>query len=180
MELQGAAMCTITADTFKLEKSNHQTTVASPEVREAADAGKSQVAVPSGDKEKVGFIVKGADGKPEFKSASNVKPGSTDTGTTASAKIPEGAEAVIHGHIDSGPKRSNGMVDDPKSNVGLGDTQPLKAGLPNATVSHGQIGWHEIVNGQLQFTYPDGALSSIQNAEMQRNLNNEQQLFQVP
>ena len=72
------------------------------------------------------------------------------------------------------------MVDNPKANGGLGDTNPLKAGLPNATVSHGQIGWHEIVNGQLKFTYPDGALSSTQNAEMQRNLNNEQQLFEVP
>ena len=130
-------------------------------MKAAADAGKSQVAVRSGNNEKLGFVVKGPDGKPVVQSASNAK-----TGSTVSGKIPEGAMAIIHGHIDSGPNRSNGMVDDPKSNGGYGDTQPLKAGLPNATVSNGQVGWHEIVSGQLQFTYPGGALTSSQNAEI--------------
>jgi hypothetical protein len=160
--------------------SNGQTTVASPDVRAAADAGKSQVAVPSGNNEKVGFVVNNSDGKPVVQQASDAKPGSTSTGSTVRAKIPAGAIAVIHGHIDNGPNRSNGFVDDPKSNGGYGDTQPLKAGLPNATVSNGQVGWHEIVNGQLQFTYPGGALTPSQNNQIQQNLNNEQQLFQVP
>lgn len=91
---------------------------------------------------------------------------------------PQGALAGIHGHIDKGPDKSNGMVDDPKSNGGFGDTQALKAGLPMATVSQGQVGWHEIQNGQLQFTYPEGALTGGQEKQMQKNLDNEQKLFE--
>jgi hypothetical protein len=70
------------------------------------------------------------------------------------------------------------MVDDPASNGGYGDTQGLKAGLPEATVSQGQVGWHGIDNGQLQFTYPAGALNGGQNKQMQSNLNVEQLRFQ--
>jgi hypothetical protein len=87
---------------------------------------------------------------------------------------------VIHGHIDAGPQRTNEMVDDPKSNRGLGDTQALVAGMPEATVSHGQVGWHEISSGQLQFSYPTGALTGSQNTQMQNNLNQEQSSFQQP
>ncbi|CAM3231693.1 hypothetical protein SPAN111604_11970 [Sphingomonas antarctica] len=171
--------CMMTADTFNAAHSNGQTSVASPAVRAAVDAGKSQVAK-SGSNEKLGFVVKGPDGKPVVQPASGAKPGSTSTGSTVSAKIPAGALAVAHGHIDGGPDRSNGMVDDPASNGGYGDTNPLRAGLPNATVSNGQVGWHEIVGGQLQFRFPGGALSASQSSLMQQNLNNEQSLFQVP
>jgi hypothetical protein len=87
---------------------------------------------------------------------------------------------VIHGHIDSGPNKSNGMVDDPKSNLGYGDTQGIAAGIPEATVSHGQVGWHEMNQGQLQFTYPAGSLTGSQNTMMQNNLNQEQLMFQQP
>lgn len=170
----------MTADTFNAARSNHQTSVPSAAVRAAAEVGKSKVAVHDGFQEKLGFIVKGSGGKPAVQVASDTKTADTSTGSTASAKIPAGALAVIHGHIDAGPDRSNGMVDDPSSNGGLGDSQPLKAGLPNATVSQGQIGWHQIVNGQLQFTFPGGALSFSQAAAMQQNLNEEQQQFEGP
>lgn len=149
-------------------------------MRSAVDAGKSQVAVKSGRDEKLSFVVKGPDGKPVVQPASGAKPGRTSTGSTVSAKIPAGALAAAHGHIDGGPDRSNGMVDDPASNGGYGDTNPLRAGLPNATVSNGQVGWHEIVGGQLQFSFPGGAMSPGQSDQMQQNLNNEQSLFQVP
>gem|GEM_PF-4312126 len=49
-----------------------------------------------------------------------------------------------------------------------------------ATVSRGQVGWHEMQDGQLQFTYPAGALNGSQNQQMQNNLNVEQLNFQQP
>jgi RHS repeat-associated protein len=171
--------CTTTADTYNQARSTGQTIVASPEVKAAGEAGKGQVAVKSGDAEKLGFIVKGADGKPVVQSA-NAKTADTDTGSTARATIPAGALAGIHGHIDSGENASNGMVDDPKSNGGYGDTQSLKAGIPMGTVSNGQVGWHEMQNGQLQFSYPKGAMNGQQTGQTQNNLNNEQKLFQTP
>ena len=172
--------CTMTADTFSQKHSNGQTATASAETRAAVNSGKSTVVVKSGSNEKLAFAVKGADGKTTVQPASNTKTARTSTGNTASATIPQGAVAAVHGHIDGGSDASDGMVDDPGSNGGYGDTQPLKAGLPNATVSNGQVGWHEIVNGQLQFTYPGGAMSSSQQSQMQQNLNTEQKLFQVP
>lgn len=132
----------------------------------------------SGNQEKLGFVVKESSGKLAVANAADTTTGQTATGSTASAKIPANAVAVTHGHIDSGPNRSTGMVDDPASNGGYGDTQGLKAGLPEATVSHGQVGWHEIKNGQLQFSYPAGALNGGQNKQMQSNLDVEQLRFQ--
>jgi hypothetical protein len=69
------------------------------------------------------------------------------------------------------------MVDRPKLNRGFGDTESLKAGIPTATVSNGQVGWHESSNGQLQLTYPKGALDDGQTKRMQKNLNREQKKF---
>jgi RHS repeat-associated protein len=172
--------CTITADTYNPATSTHQTIVAGPPVKEAAEQGKSVVAVHSGSQEKLGFVVQGSDGKLSVQSASDTKTGETATGSTASATIPSDAVAGIHGHIDSGPNQSNGMVDDPKSNGNYGDTQSLKAGIPMATVSQGQVGWHEMQNGQLQFSYPGGALNGSQSQQMQSNLNVEQLNFQQP
>ena len=170
--------CTITADTFNKQKSNGQTVVASAEVKAAGQAGMSTVAVHDGSEEKMGFIVKASDGSLKVQNASDTKTGQTATGNTATATIPTGAVAVTHGHIDSGSNRSNGMVDDPKSNGGYGDTMGLVAGLPEATVSLGQVGWHEISDGQLQFSYPAGALTGNQNTKMQNNLNKEQSKFE--
>ena len=169
--------CTITADTFDPKKSNGQTVMASAEVKAAGQEGRHTVAVHNGSEEKMGFIVKTSDGSLKVQNSSDTKTAATNTGNTATAAIPAGAVALIHGHIDSGANRSNGMVDDPASNHGYGDTMALAAGMPEATVSHGQVGWHEINGGQLQFSYPAGALTGGQNTQMQGNLNVESQTF---
>ncbi|PTR35125.1 RHS repeat-associated protein [Luteibacter sp. OK325] len=102
--------CVITADTYNVATSNGQTTLESPKIRAAGETGKSTVAVHNGPEEKVGFIVKGEDGKLTVQNSSDTKTGSTNTAKTASAKIPQGEVALIHGHIDSGPARTNSMV----------------------------------------------------------------------
>lgn len=174
--------CVITADSFSSAKSNGQTTLASPDLRAAASAGVSQFTVKSGSKESLGFIVPDATGKPVAQPAQGMTTTSNSIGATAAAAIPQNAMGVIHGHIDGGPNKSNGMVDAPKLNGGYGDTQSLKASnpIPTATVSQGQVGWHEINNGQLQFSYPQGAMKGGQEKQIQRNLNNEQKLFHIP
>jgi len=169
--------CTMTADTFNPAKSNGQTVLASPDAKAAANAAIPQFTVSSGKNESLGFIVAGPNGQSVAQPAANVQTGNTSTASTASATIPSGAQAVIHGHIDGGAYKSNGMVDAPKANGGYGDTQSLKAGLPTATVSQGQVGWHEVNNGQLQFSYPQGALNKPQEQQMQKNLNSEQKKF---
>ncbi|MGY0556524.1 hypothetical protein [Lysobacter sp. A421] len=172
--------CNITADTYNPVKSNGRTVVASPELRAAGNAAVPQFTVKSGSKESLGFFVPDANGKPVAHPAQGIQSTSNGTGATASAAIPQNAMGVIHGHIDGGPNRSNGMVDAPKLNGGYGDTQSLKAGMPTATISQGQVGWHEINNGQLQFSYPQGGMSGGQENQIQRNLNNEQKLFHNP
>lgn len=172
--------CVITADTYNPAKSNGQTTLASPDLRAAGNAAVPQFTVQSGSKESLGFFVPDANGMPVAQPAQGMTNTSNATGATASAAIPQNAMGVIHGHIDGGPNKSNGMVDEPKLNGGYGDTQSLKAGIPTATVSQGQVGWHEINNGQLQFSYPQGAMTGGQEKQIQRNLNNEQKLFHKP
>jgi hypothetical protein len=70
------------------------------------------------------------------------------------------------------------MVDAPSKNSGYGDRQSLtlRTPMPMATVSHGQVGWHEIQNGQLTFTAPVGAVTESQRISIQKNLNAEQKL----
>ncbi|MGS0998314.1 RHS repeat-associated core domain-containing protein [Rhodanobacter sp. UC4451_H18] len=166
--------CVTTADTANSHRSM-KTIEAGAKIQAAATKGIGVVAVHSGSKEKAGFVEKGSD---TVSPAKHVRNGSTATGVTAKVEVPSNAVAMVHGHIDSGPQESNGMVDDPKSNGGYGDTQSLKIGIPQGTVSHGQIGWHEMVDGRLQFSYPAGALNSKQTDQMQNNLNVEQKLFQ--
>lgn len=172
--------CVITADTYNPAKSNGQTTLASPDLRAAGNAAVPQFTVKSGSKESLGFFVPDASGKPVAQPAQGMTNTSNGSGATASAAIPQNAMGVIHGHIDGGSNKSNGMVDAPKLNGGYGDTQSLKVGIPTATVSQGQVGWHEINNGQLQFSYPQGAMNGSQETQMQRNLNNQQKLFHNP
>lgn len=172
--------CVITADTYNPAKSNGQTTLASPDLRAAGNAAVPQFTVQSGSKESLGFFVPDANGKPVAQTAQGMTNTSNATGATASAAIPQNAMGVIHGHIDGGPNKSNGMVDAPQLNRGYGDSQSLQAGIPTATVSQGQVGWHEISNGQLQFSYPQGAMDRGQERLIQRNLNMEQKRFQNP
>ena len=121
------------SDTSRVDKSNGQTTVASVQTKAAVEAQKSAVAVKAGPDEKIGFAVADSSGHESVQVASDAKTHSTSTGNTASAVPPPGSTAVVHGHIDSA---SNGMVDSPRDNGGLGDTSGLKQNLPVATVSN--------------------------------------------
>jgi hypothetical protein len=136
--------------------------------------------VPGGKNEKLAAVERKADGTVEVQ-AMKTKNGQTTTGTTAGPadKFPSDTVAVAHGHIDGGPNRSGGMVDDPTSNGGLGDASSLKhGGVPMATVSHGEVGGHEMKNGRLQFSAHVGVMTDAQTQQMQQNLNVEQKQFQ--
>lgn len=115
---------------------------------------------------------------PDVKLAAHAKTGHTARDSTARATVPPHTLAVVHGHVDSGPQRSDGMVDSTTAEHPLGDSQPVSKGLPNATESHLQISWHEMFRDQLQFTFPAGTMSPSQSRDMQQNLNSEQSLMQ--
>jgi len=170
--------CTTTADTYDTAHSTGQTTVATPAMQQAATTGAGTVAVHSGTQEKLGFGVKDANGNLTVQAATGVTTATNATGSTAGSAVPTGAEFGIHGHIDTGPNKSNGMVDAPSLNAGFGDTKSLALHnpMPMATVSQGQVGWHEIQNGQLSFAAPVGAVTPAQQQAIQNNLNSEQML----
>ena len=166
--------CTITADNGTKEG---RTITASVDVKAAANVGKDAAATKSGSTEKIAAVEKTADGKLAVATVKGSGDGSSSTGTTASVKLPGDTVAGMHGHIDSGPDRSNGMVDSPRDNGGLGDASSLKVGVPMATVSQGQVGWHEMENGTLKFSAPAGAMTPSQMSAIQQNLNVEQKQF---
>jgi len=108
--------------------------------------------------------------------------GQSLTGNTEKSSVPTNAFAEAHGHNNIGPSALRGMVDSPRDNNGYGDTSPLalKNPIPNATVFRGDVGWHQIRNGQLEFAFRAGAMSDHQQNDMQNNLNTEQSLFLTP
>jgi hypothetical protein len=173
--------CTVTADNAK--NTSGRTIVAAADLKAGvnvnAQAEPNTLGVPGGNSEKLAAVERTGDGTVQVQ-AMETKNGQTSTGTTAGAKDPYPSDtvAIAHGHIDGGGHSSNGMVDDPASNGGLGDGSGLKAGVPVATVSHGQVGWHEMKDGRLQFSAPVGAMTPKQMDQMQRNLNVEQTHFQ--
>ena len=170
-------VCEITADTYDPSRSNGQTTVMDwSDALTAMDEG-HKVAVKSGDAEKLGFGM--GLGVTEVGNATTA---STSTTSTVTGGIPANADFVIHGHIDSGPHKSDGMVDDPSSNGGYGDTMSLSFAnpKPNITVSNGQMGVHQIRNGQLEFRAPASAMTKSQRRKIQNNLNISQELFKTP
>jgi hypothetical protein len=174
------AQCTMTADTFDPARSDHKTAVPSAPVKAAVEQGKDKVST-FGDHEKVGFVVPGADGKPTLQTDTDATTSSTTTANTAAATVPSGAMALAHGHDEIGPTALKGMVDSTKDAGGYGDTQSMASNnpIPTATVFRGDVGWHQVQNGQLQFTFRAGTLTGAQSSAMQSNLNNEQQLFRM-
>jgi hypothetical protein len=173
------AQCTMTADTFDPARSDHKTAIPSASTKAAVEQGKDKVAS-AGDKEKVGFVRPGPDGTPTLKTDNDATTSSTTTANTASASVPKDALAMAHGHAEIGPSALKGMVDSPADAGGYGDTQALaKSGIPEATVFRNDVGWHQIQDGQLQFTFRAGALTTGQASSMQSNLNVEQELFKV-
>lgn len=194
MWANGKEYVVIGATKFDPSRSNGATVIPSFDHMAAADAGKGMVAVPYGTSEKAGFIVAPNGGGPlvqpfskpvtrELDNADTLDFGSPDT-------WPGGTEALIHGHIDKGrtqdgtSRRSDGMVDALIGKRPYGDTRSLDLlthdPIPTATVSNNNVGWHTIVNGQLQFMYPTGALTPSQARAIQNNLNVQQSLFYKP
>jgi hypothetical protein len=167
--------CTITADNGPKEG---RTITASVDVKAAVNVHKDAAATKSGSTEKLAAVERTADGKLTVAAVNSSGNGSPEGATTAKVSFPGDTVAGIHGHIDTGPDRApNGMVDKPSANGGLGDASSLKVGIPMATVSQGQVGWHEMDNGTLKFSAPAGAMTSSQMFDMQRNLNVEQKQF---
>ncbi|MBT9446024.1 MAG: RHS repeat-associated core domain-containing protein [Hyphomonadaceae bacterium] len=171
---------TITSDTYKPERSTHRTVVATPEMRQSAIDGAARVAAPSGSKEGIGYGARQADGTLQVQATSPTSTRNTATASTAGARPPANAAFFIHGHIDSGKYQSEGMVDAPAGNGGFGDASPLARGLPSATVSQGQVGWHELRDGQVTFTAPSDSVSASQANAIQSNVNVEQRRFNAP
>jgi RHS repeat-associated protein len=155
----------IRADSFKPERSTGQTTQASESVSKAMVDGKNVVAVPPGGRvEKIGFVVPSEGGGHEVQAAADATTGRSSRTDSASATIPAGAAAVIHGHIDG---RTDGVVSP-------GDAGPLKQGLPNGVVSEGRVGVTEIVDGRLQFRMLDGRMTDGESRRLQRSLDLQQ------
>jgi hypothetical protein len=113
----------------------------------------------------------------------NPKTGSTGRADTFSFgprdKWPIGTAGLNHGHIDA---ESEGMVDDysPSGNPATyGDVLSLLGPnpVPTTTVSNGNVGWHQIENGKLQFIFPSGIMSRTHKKMIQKNLDRQQTLF---
>lgn len=157
----------IRSDTLVQSESNEQTTVATPEIVKTMVDNKGSVAVTSGDKEKMGFVVRDGSGL-KVDVATDAKTGSTSTTDTASAVVPKGALAVIHGHIDG---QSDGVLSP-------ADAAPLRVGLSNGVVSVGRVGVTEIVGGRLQFRMLDGKMTQREVRAQQENLDKQQGQFE--
>jgi len=171
--------CIITANMHNPDNSNGQTTLASSELRAAANQVAHRFRVRSGEQESLGFFTLGSDGNIKAEHAQGVTHSSSETGVSVSAAVPEGAIGVIHGHIENGSHAADGMVDDPNRKNPYGDANPLRIGLPNATVFREQVGWHEINEGRLQFSYPEGAMNGRQEHKIQSNLDKVQKYFDI-
>jgi RHS repeat-associated protein len=156
--------CCIQSDTYNASRSTGQTTQASESVGRTMVEQKGVVAVTGGTTEEIGFVTPTEGGGHRVELAADATTGSTSRTDTASATIPAGAEAVIHGHIDG---RSDGVISP-------ADAAPLKHGLPNEVVSEGRVGVTEIVSGRLQFRMLDGRMTQREARELQRSLDRQQ------
>jgi len=138
---------------------------------------KSMVAVRKGEPqvEKLGFVVVNSDGRATAQRAANATTTQSATKDTASAKVPEGAVAVMHGHIDG---RSDGVVSDTR---GIGDFGALMSpGIPNVVVSLGRVGVSELASGNLQFRMIEGSMTPREVRLQQENLNRNIEHFLSP
>jgi len=170
---QGAPKSTcVDARTYDAAKSNGQSIQVSSVTESAMKAGARRVAVGSGTEEKVGFTKPSEEGGETVVMATDAKTGSSNKGFTASASVPDGATAVIHGHLEA-----SGLVDI----AGIGDAGPLRTkGLPNAAVSSDgkRIGVTEIVDGQVQFRMIQGKMNNMEIRLKQDRVDIQQSFFQ--
>lgn len=197
--INGRTYNAISAGNFDPALSGSVTSMPTPAQDAAAWTGKSLVVDPAGRQELTGFIpsmptgptatdVDPATGlatalhfEPSVLQLPGAIPGITGNAYTSSFHRPDAVSPYIHSHPDKAPD-ANGMVDEPDSNGGYGDTQSLYGPypVPMATVSHGQVGWHVLDNSQLKFLYPPGSMTPSQIQEIQQNLNQEQKKFRRP
>lgn len=164
-------------------RSNHQTTVNSPEMDDAMKANMGQVAVKEGEtKEKAGFIVKDGKGGFAYQSPTGARTESwVNSDSVRLPSTPEGAVSVIHGHI---PGEDGSLV----SVTGEGDAQPLTQGLTNGVVLHPRLGVWEIKDGRVRFRMIAGRMSVSRGSndtdseatEMQDRVNQAQPYFYAP
>jgi hypothetical protein len=168
---------TLKATNYDPARSNGRTVNVTPDIMRAGRAGAMMVAVPADDEEKLGYIAPLPDGQLMVGAVSGARPSDTRTTSTVTGVLPTGSVAAIHGHIDQGPNASEGMVDHPEGQHRYGDSFSLLSGIPMGTVSNGQVGWHVLANGQLQYIYPRGSMTDDEKDAMQSNLNVEQRLF---
>jgi hypothetical protein len=107
------------------------------------------------------------------------------TAETVEAPPPPGARFGVHNHR---PGHTRGFIDENITNGGYGDSSALALSnpIPMLTVARptegpfrGEdvIGVHEMVNGQLIFRVPRGAMTDQERAEIQRNLDRAQRKF---
>lgn len=179
--VNGQPYLAISASSFDPSRSNGLTSMPTPADSAAATAGMAEVAVPVGDAERVGYI----DHSPSRVVPMQGQAGSGGDFDTYTYQQPIGSPS-IHGHIDNRPRGSSelpsdGFVDSTKARGGLGDAWSLaQYAQPMATVSHGQVGWHVMDNGQLKFLYPQGSMTPDQIQRMQKNLDQEQKKLLRP
>jgi len=153
--------------------STGQTTQVSDSVGATMVEQKGVVAVlADGTKEKIGFVTPTEEGGQKVELAEGSTTRATARTNTASAKVPEGAEAVIHGHIDG---RSDGVISP-------ADAAPLRHGLANGVVSEDRVGVTEVVSGRLQFRMLDGRMTQREARELQKSLDKQQRqpAFMLP
>ncbi|MEO6214614.1 MAG: hypothetical protein ABIO86_01170 [Sphingomonas sp.] len=158
----------------KLGRLSGRDVVATPAMKAAAAANIALMAVAAGHDEVMAFGYLMPDGSIQ------VRPVAGKAGDAMYTGRPSGPGKPIfgiHGHADD----AVGMVDSPSKNGGFGDTDALfKRGIPMATVYKGQIGWHEMVKGQLTFTAPIGAVPRDEAWSLRNNLNVSQEKFLKP
>lgn len=125
----------------------------------------------SGSKEKLGFTVPAEGGGEKVVLGTDVQTGTKAAGYTATATVPDGATAAIHGHVEN-----SGLVDI----AGLGDASPLLThSLPNAALSSDgrRIGVTELVDGKVQFRMIKGRMTPTEMRLKQTNVTIQQQFF---
>lgn len=157
---------------------------------EAARRDFHKTAPPDAEHEILSFYVEGPDGQLKLVQP----PGTTSVrhdrhlrpvAETVKAPPPPGARFGVHNHR---PGHTRGFVDENMANGGYGDSSALAHSnpIPMLTVARptegpfrGEdvIGVHEMVNGQLIFRVPRGAMTDRERAAIQRNLDRAQRKF---
>lgn len=152
----------------------------------------SHIAPASARREIISYLIPGTDGlltvttPPQSSMERNDRHGTPLSDNAKAPPPPHGARMGVHNHVSG---RAMGFADDVQSTDGYGDSMSLAASnpVPMATVArpaHGPfkgedvIGLREMVNGQLNFQAPYGAVMEENERRLiQKNLDLQQQQF---